>query len=138
MTGLSDSELNSRMRAAFEGSFLDATDIKARGEITLEISELIPPGIEKDAKGKLIDKAIVAFKGAQKRLILNKTNAKIMAMQLTGPPSEWKGQKVTLTVRYLPEAFGQRNVPVVRVKPQDESQLTFPMRKKYGNATPGQ
>lgn len=125
------------MRAAFEGNFLDATDIKGRGEVSLEIESIAAPGDERDAKGKTIDKTIIGFKGAKKRLVVNKTNAKLLAMQLGTKASAWKGQKVTLIVRYLPEAFGQKNVPVIRVKAHDESELTFGMRKKYGNAAPG-
>lgn len=131
-----ETELDSRMRAAFEGNFLDASDIMRSGNITLEIAGVTAPNDDKDATGKSIDKSILAFKGAKKRLILNKINLKIVASMLGNTASKWIGQKITLTVRYLDKAFGQRNVPVIRVVPDDMAKLTFGMRKNYGAEKP--
>lgn len=123
------------MRSAFEGDFLDATDIPAAG-ITLPIAAIVPPNTERDKTGKNIDKSILAFKGAKKRLILNKTNLKIIALMYGKKASEWIGKDVTLTVRYLEKAFGQKNVPVIRIVPDDSHPMTFGMRKNYGAAQP--
>jgi hypothetical protein len=128
-------DIDKGMRATFEGNFLDASDIKASGDYVATIESISLPNSESDAAGKRIDKAIIAFKGAKKRLILNKVNSKIIAMTLGKKASEWIGKQVTLTVRYLDKAFGQRNVPVIRIK-ADPSQLTFGMRKNYGSPTP--
>jgi len=129
--------IDDAMRSMFEGNFLDASDIKSSGDFTVTIESVTAPGADKDATGKTIDKPILAFAKAKKRLIVNRTNAKILAMQLGKKASEWAGKQITLTVRYLDKAFGQRNVPVIRVK-ADPSQLTFGMRKNYGSPTPYQ
>jgi len=128
--------LDESMRSQFEGNFLDASDIMASGDITLTIAGVVGPSAEKDAKGKEIDKAIVSFVGAKKRLILNKTNAKVIAMAHGTKASQWAGKQITLTVRWLEKAFGQFNVPVIRVVPPADKALTFGMRQKYGAAGP--
>ena len=123
------------MRSAFEGDFLDATDIPPGG-FTVEIASIVPPGSERDKQGKNIDRTIIAFKGAKKRLIVNKTNLKIIALQYGKKASDWIGKPVTLTVRYLKSAFGQSNVPVIRIKPDESHPMTFGMRKNYGSDKP--
>lgn len=130
----SDAPVDDRVR--FEGNFLDANDIRASGDITLEIAAAVPPNTERDAQKKNIDKWIVAFKGAKKRLILNTINSKIIVQQHGDKSREWVGKKITLTVRWLEKAFGQRNLPVVRVVPRSESDMTFGMRRNYGADKP--
>ena len=134
----SESELDARMAGAFTGNYLDATDLKDTGDIELEIVSVTAPGDEKDATGKVIDKAVLRFAKAKKAFIINKTNAKIIALQHGKKPSAWPGKRITLTVCYLEKAFGQQNVPVIRVKPPESSPMTFGMRKNYGSPTPFQ
>ncbi len=130
-------DVNKQMECQFAGNFLDASDLPKGKTVTVTISELVPPNVERDqdGKGKLINKAIISFSGKQKRLILNKTNAKIIKM-ICGEPSQWVGQQIALSVRLLPEAFGQKDVPVIRVVPPTGTNLTFGMRKKYGLEIP--
>lgn len=128
-------DLDEAMASQYTGNFLDATDIMKRGTVTLTISGVVAPGSEKDATGKSIKPAIVSFEKAKKRLILNKTNQKVIAMAHGAKASEWAGKQITLCVRYLEKAFGQFNVPVIRVVPPEGMDLTFSMRSKYGSAT---
>ena len=129
-------DIDEAMRSAFEGNFLDASDILATGDQRVKIAAVSAPNAEKDATGRAIDKAIVAFERCKKRLVLNKTNAKAIAMQHGKKPSAWIGKEVTLTVRYLARAFGEQNVPVVRVLPPADVPLTFAMRSKFGSPRP--
>ena len=131
--------LDEAMASQFSGNFLDATDLPKGRNVTVTIEEVVAPNVErdKDGKGKLINKAILKFTGKQKRLILNKTNAKIIKMA-HGEPSQWVGKKITLTVRLLDEAFGQQNLPVIRVVPPANTNMTFSMRKKYGAEIPAE
>lgn len=129
--------LDEAMASQFSGNFLDASDLPKGRNVAVTISEVVAPNIERDATKKLIDKAILSFAGKQKRLILNKTNAKIIKMS-HGEPSKWVGQQISLTVRILKEAFGQSNVPVIRVVPPAGVNLTFGMRKKYGAEMPSE
>jgi len=115
---------------------MDASDIMGKGAVTVTITDVVAPNIEKDGTGKTINKAIVAFKGATKRLIMNKTNCKVIALMYGNKPSEWVGKQVTLGVRYLEKAFGQFNVPTVRVIPPPDKPLTFGMRRNFGSETP--
>lgn len=126
-------DLDEKMASQFQGNFLDASDIMALKQAKVTIETVVPPNTEKDSTGKMIDKAILSFVNRPKRLILNKTNAKIIKMS-HGQPSEWAGKQITLTVRWLDKAFGQTNVPVIRVVPPDGVSMTFGMRKKYGAA----
>ena len=127
------------VRAQFDGNFLDATDIQCNGDasgVTVEISGVVPPNTEKDNAGKQINKTILSFKGAKKRLIINKVNARVLCQLHGKKASEWVGKKVTLVVRYLEKAFGQFNVPVIRIKTDEAHPLTFGMRKHYGSEKP--
>jgi hypothetical protein len=128
--------LDEIVKQQFTGNFIDANDIRERGAIELEVASVSAPGSERDATNKVIDKIVLRFKGAKKALICNKTNLKIIAAQHGTKASQWVGKKVTLTVRYLEKAFGQRNVPVVRVQPTSDGMMTFGMRKNYGAERP--
>lgn len=129
---MSNKELDDAMAGQFQGNFLDANDLIARGNITVTIEDVVPPNLERDACKKLIDKPILSFKSAKKRLILNKTNSKIISLIYGVKASAWIGQPITLTVRVIESAFGQKNLPVVRVVPPNESLLSFKMRSNYG------
>lgn len=129
-------ELDEAMASQYTGNFLDASDIMKRGTISLTISGVVAPGSERDASGKAIKPAIVSFEKAKKRLVLNKTNQKVIAMSHGSKASEWTGKQITLCVRYLAKAFGQSNVPVIRVVPPDGIPLPWGVRDKYGSEKP--
>lgn len=134
-----EADIDQRMSGRFEGRFLDAFDIlAAKKDVTVTISDIVAPGVERDAKEKLIDKAILSFKGASKRFIVTNINDRILKAIHGKAPSKWIGKEITLTVRYLKEAFKQPNVPVLRIVPPPDMPLTFAMRKHYGSATPFQ
>jgi hypothetical protein len=129
------SNIDEAMAAQFQGNFLDASDLM-KADQTVTISDVVGPNEEQDSQKKRIDKPILSFAGCKKRLILNKTNSKVIAMAHGKKASEWVGKKITLTVRWLEKAFGQTNVPVVRVVPPEGTALTFGMRQKYGSPKP--
>ena len=118
----------------FTGNFLSAVDLDK--DVTVTIAAVTKPNEEKDASGKVIDKRVLTFTGAKKRLILNQINSKVIALLHGKKSADWVGKPITLTVRYLEKAFGQRNVPVIRVVPSEDHPLTFGMRKNYGSPTP--
>jgi hypothetical protein len=123
--------------ARFDGPYLESSDLTQR-MVTLTISGVIPPGVEKDkgGKGKTIDKPMICFEKAAKRLILGRTNERIIKAIHGKKASGWIGKAVTLCVRYLPEAFGQTNVPTIRVMPPSNVPLPFNCRKHFGEAEP--
>ena len=129
-------DIDKQMAGQFDGNFLDAVDLAGKEFVTVTISDVVAPNQEHDAKKKLIDKTIIAFKGKQKRMIVNKTNLKVIKWAHGPKVSAWVDKDIVLTVRYLKEAFGNKNVPVLRVVPPEGKSLPVGMRKAYGSATP--
>ncbi len=125
--------IDESMREMFEGNFIKADDILSSGPIVVTITEIVGPNKEKDAKGRLINRPILSFKGATKRLIVGKLNCRIIAMLHGKKASKWIGVSVTLGARYLKEAFGEKNVPTVRVIPPADKPLPFSMRVWFGS-----
>lgn len=86
-----------KLNEAFPSNFLKADDLQGKN-ITVEISEVtfeeIGQGRDKESK------IIVAFKGKDKKLICNKTNANTIA-KLTGSDDtdDWVGHRIILTAR---------------------------------------
>lgn len=105
---------------AYKGNFLEAADLSGR-EVEVKISNVAAPNSVQSADGKVINKPILYFDGASKGLILNKTNAKRIAL-LYCPKAktleEWVGTKITLHNEddRRPDLGGKKG-PCVRVKP---------------------
>lgn len=128
------------MMARYEGNFVEAADLMGVSPV-LTISSISAPGTEKAADGRVIDKPIITFSGARKRLILGKTNIQIIAAMHGKKPSGWVGKQIKLGVRYLREVvvpFRATNVPTVRVIPPPEVEGTLPLkaRKWMGSERP--
>lgn len=120
----------------FEGDFLESADLMHSDPVRVKIAKVIPPNTEKAADGRLIDRPIIEFHKAHKRFILSKTNVRLMKSLFGPTPAEWVDKEVTLGVRYLKTAFGEKNVPTVRVIVPDGSPMPFGARKHYGSPTP--
>jgi len=99
----------------YEGDYLEALDLDK--PYSLVVAEVIRGGTEKDKSKKLITEAMLRFEKATKRLILNRTNYRVMVALFGNDRDKWKGQKVTVSKRYLKECFGKRNVLCVRILP---------------------
>jgi len=127
MTALSDK---------YEGNFLEGIDLEEGKRYDLTIEAIAQPGSEKDARGKTIDKAIITFAKAKKRLIVNKTMWEVICAVLGKDDAQWPGNKITVMRRYLPEAFGQKNVPCPRVVPPKGTPIKFATRGRLGSPTP--
>lgn len=122
--------------ARFEGPFLDSSDMMNREPVTLKIKAITPPNEMKAADGRVIDKPIIEFEGARKMLILNKTNQKILKALFGTKASGWIGHPVTIGVRYLKSAFGQKNVPTIRIIPPEGVPIPFGVQKHFGSEKP--
>ena len=118
----------------YEGNFLEGLDLVK--PFTLEIKEVIPAGKEKDARGKVIKDAIVTFTKAKKRLILNKTNWKLICAVHGKDESDWPGKKLTLQCRYLASFMGHDNVPCIRVIPPKGTPLPMSVHAWMGKPEP--
>ncbi len=122
--------------AKYEGDFLEVADIMHGPPRVVEIADVDAPNTKKDAQGKLIDKPILTFAKARKKFILNKTNERLIKSLHGGKASAWIGNTITLGVRYLDKAFGDTNVPTIRVIAPDGHPIPKAALKFYGSATP--
>ena len=108
------------MNEVFSGNYLKAEDLKgASPRVTIAKVEMQ----EFDNGNKLI----VSFQGKDKSLVLNKTNANIIA-ENTGSQEtdDWIGQTIQLTVKRV--EFEGKLVPAIRVVLQDAAPVA-PVRQ---------
>lgn len=120
--------------AKYEGDFLEAADLmRAPGPVEVEISAVVGPGVEKDARKKLIERPILSFTNKHKRLILGKVNARNMRAMFGIKASGWVGKRIKLCVTYG-DWFGQKNVPTIRIV--CDVPMPWASRQHYGRETP--
>lgn len=102
-----------RVELLFPSKYLCAADFLEHGERALTIERVYQDDL-RTADNETEKKALVQFKGAQKRLVLNKTNALAIA-ELFGPETNaWTGKRVTLYPARV-SAFGKM-VDAIRVR----------------------
>ena len=130
--------MSKAMDDKYEGNFLEGSDLPDNKRFPLTIEAVVPPGTEKDSGGKAILKAIVAFKGAKKRMILGKTSYGVLKVLFGKDETQWIGKQVDLMRRYLPSkfAFGVHNEMVVRIVPPDGPPVPGKVIKYLGRPTP--
>jgi hypothetical protein len=111
--------MTSKIEDRYEGAFLDALDLPEGTLVPVVIESVADPYSEKDTRGKVIDHAVLTFKGKQKRLILNKTNFKNLKAMFGKSPSAWIGKTINIQRRYLRAAqgFGTENCLAIRIVP---------------------
>jgi hypothetical protein len=98
-------------------NYVGAHDFQPNQELTVTIERITNEVVKclDGAKVKEEQCVIAYFKGAQKPMILNKTNCKIIARNLSTPYVEkWVGGQITLYVAKV-KAFGEV-VDALRVK----------------------
>ncbi len=123
-------------RQQYEGDFVESADLMRSGQVTLTIAAVVPPGTERSKDGRPIDLPIIAFEGATKRFVCSKTNERIVKA-IHGPKvADWVGKQITLQVRYLRQAFGEWNVPTLRVVPPEGIPIPMAARKYFGKSEP--
>ena len=97
----------------FPTGFIDESDLPK--DATVKIESVAVEALQLPGSNSKEDKVVMTFAGAKKKLVLNKTNAKIIAAQHGTDTDTWKGQEITLyfdpTVR-----FGKQVVGGVRVR----------------------
>jgi len=95
----------------FPGRFLKAGLFKGK-PVTLTIKEVYRDELPTDGGGEE-KRPVVAFKGTERELALNSTNAQCLRALWGDKPQEWVGHRVTL----VPEQdyFGREKVDCIRV-----------------------
>lgn len=103
----------------YAGDNLRADDIQGR-EPTVTIASVEPREF-KGNDGKLQRKLVISFRGAQKKLVCNRTNAQRIAYLHGKDYNAWIGKPITLFVDPFVQ-FGNEIKPAIRVKPPSISQ----------------
>lgn len=95
---------------AFPSKFLSAHDLRgAEPIVTMDRVAYEPVGTDEEMK------AVLYFRGKDKGLVLNKTNAyKITELMRSAITEEWAGQKIRLFATET--QFAGKTVPCIRVK----------------------
>lgn len=102
-----------RISEQFAGNYFKAADLPQPRVLTIQAVELaaLPEGETKPA---------VQFVGEQQQLMLNKTNAFVLAEMFGDDSDAWKGRPVELYATTT--TFSGRTVPCIRVRPPQPSQ----------------
>ena len=115
--------------------FLYADDLFRDGkwaEVTLTIEGIHAGGTIFGADKKAVDNDSISFVGTEKKLVLNKTNKRLLKIATKSSKSDgWLGKKVTI-YPVLINAFGEKNVPCIRVRVGDGNPVPFGVRKFLG------
>ena len=118
----------------FGTGFLYAEDLIRGGDfqpVTVVISEVHPPNTIKNAEQKLIDKPVIGFEKASRRLVLCKTNEAILKYVCGEQVGEgWIGKEVTLQARVV-DSFGDQ-VTAIRVVPKSGMKIRKKLVERLG------
>ena len=102
-----------KMTDAFPSSFLKADDLGGKQvEVTIESVTMEELGQGADKQQKLI----IAFRGKDKKLVCNKTNANTIAGLYGDDTDAWVGQKIAIMPREV--EFQGKSVWAIRVSLQ--------------------
>lgn len=128
----------STMDERYEGHFLEAIDLPEGKLVPVTIEDVALPDTEKDSSGKTIRKAIIGFKGKGKRLILSKTNYRILKHVFGKDTSGWLAKETSLQRRYLDakHGFGRENEMGIRFIPPVGMPIPKSIFEQMGSATP--
>lgn len=102
-------------RDYFDSAYLGAWDLPTDRECVVTI-ERVEKGTLTGLKGKSDKKAILYFRGKEKPLAANRTNAKTIAAMYGPNPREWVGKQIAM---YVAKNVDTPNGPVdaIRVRP---------------------
>lgn len=81
------------INSAYPSNYLKADDLQGRA-ITLTIDRVEMESVGQGRNKE--EKPVVYFKGKEKGLVLNKTNAKTIANLYGGETDEWEGKAITI------------------------------------------
>lgn len=108
-----------KVSQAFPSGFLKADDLQSKAvTVTIESVDLEEIGQGRDKSEKLL----IAFRGKEKKLVCNKTNAGTIAKLYGDDTDGWIGQKITLVPREV--EFSGDMVWAIRVSLQKPGQMT--------------
>jgi len=105
---------------------------------TVTIEKVIPENTIRAANKRLVEKPTMKFKESDKMLVLNTTNESLLRLQFgSSDYTKWVGKKVTIEPRRIAEAFGETDVPVIRVALPEDIPVPFRLRRHMGKKLSG-
>lgn len=93
---------------------LKASDLKAGMEFKVSIDEVLIQEFE-DEEGAKTTKLVLKLVGKDKSLVLNKTNASVIASAFGNDYTTWPGKEIY--IYSTTTQFGSQTVPCIRVRP---------------------
>jgi len=99
----------------YDSEYLASWDFEDN-DVTVTISKVVQGELRDPSTGSKAKKPLVYFKGAEKALVLNKTNGRIVADMYGTDADKWIGKAITLYAGPV-EAFG-KTVGSVKVRPE--------------------
>jgi len=123
------------MRDRYEGQFLEGADLMAKDAFALKIVSVADPGTIRDSRKKVIEEAVIEFAKAKKKLVLGKTNYRILVSLFGTDETLWIGKTVQLQCRFL-DCFGELDVPCVRIVPPHGTPIPKGARDYMGTFQP--
>jgi hypothetical protein len=119
----------------FGDSFLYADDLVRDGkwiQATLTIKGVVPPNAIVGDNGKTIDKVCLTFEKTPKILALCTTNERLCRLNCgSGQSENWVGKSLTIYPSLI-DAFGEKDVPCIRVRLPKTIPVPFGTRKHMG------
>jgi hypothetical protein len=120
-----------KISSAFPSKYLRAADLDGR-QVTVEIAHV---ELEEVGTGEE-PKPVLYFQGKAKGVVLNKTNANVIATLYGDDTDDWTGQSVTLFSAHVD--FQGRSVEAIRVKiPPRKPPAKKPVQVEEATAHPG-
>lgn len=120
-------------------SFLYAEDLVSDGKwvsATLTIKSVIDPNTITGDNGKVVEKRCLTFEGKDKIYAMPATAERVCKMNFgTKDYEKWVGKTVTVYPTLI-DAFGEKDVPCVRIRTQ-KKQIPFAVRKQLGRDLTG-
>jgi hypothetical protein len=100
-----------KITEAFPGNFIKASDLQGK-EVTVTMDEVrreeLGQGADKETK------PVLYFKGKERGLVLNKTNANAITEMYGDETDDWHGKKIVLVARFV--EFQGKEVEAIRIK----------------------
>ncbi len=104
----------------FPSKYVRAADLKGR-DVVVTVDQVIQEDVGSDLK------PVVYFRGGQKGLVLNRTNAEAIAQLYGDDTDKWPGARITLFATTV--QFQGRSTPAIRVRA--EKALRAPTTKQH-------
>ena len=101
-----------KMSLMFPSDFVKADDLDGR-DVTKTIKSVTMDELTMSG-GKKKTSPVIRFSDAEKKLVINKTNAKIIAGMYGNETDNWVGKKITMFPTET--TFGAETVPCIRIR----------------------